>query len=399
MGTTKELILEEAFNFFGDSRNVDFSLSQLAEKVGISKPAIYRHFSSKGALVEEMRNHFMDLIADRFDEGRRISEESGIPFFKAIFINSVEFFVGHPELISYFIVQFSYDCNFSDLCRHVVSKKCSECGVEISGVHKNSEIFFCSTAILFFIKVREGMLRGAVGCGDFPEKLWNFLDGGFASFAREGDVLFPVPIDDGRRKELLELCRIDANVFPDEDRIFTALASVIKREGLPNVTVEKIASELGMAKSSLYFYFDNKNHMVRKLIDREFQVLVELVRENSIEARNFSEFIYISMHTELNYFLCRPSLLPICGWILRTSSEDRGEKEIEVMNIWEKRMHMTGECDKIDLGFRFLPELISYWSGLLPVSLVFKNDEFGLCEEELRGIVDEMFGFMQFGIK
>ena len=136
-----------------------------------------------------------------------------------------------------------------------------------------------------------------------------------------------------------------------------------------------------------------------KLIDREFQVLVELVRENSIEARNFSEFIYISMHTELNYFLCRPSLLPICGWILRTSSEDSGEKEIEVMNVWEKRMHMTGECDKIDLGFRFLPELISYWSGLLPVSLVFKNDEFGLCEEELRGIVDEMFGFMQFGIK
>lgn len=51
---TRERIVEAAFSFYSDFLFEKVSLSKIAARVGISKPAIFKHFSSKDALLEEM---------------------------------------------------------------------------------------------------------------------------------------------------------------------------------------------------------------------------------------------------------------------------------------------------------------------------------------------------------
>lgn len=73
--TTKELILEAAFSFYEKPLYKDFSMSQLAAKVGITKPAIYRHFKNKDAVAAEMKNHFFDLLATNIVEIQKLETD------------------------------------------------------------------------------------------------------------------------------------------------------------------------------------------------------------------------------------------------------------------------------------------------------------------------------------
>ncbi|MBO6219536.1 MAG: TetR/AcrR family transcriptional regulator, partial [Treponema sp.] len=61
---TKELILDAAFSFLERPFFSSFSMNELAAKVGISKPAIYRHFKNKDDLLDAMENRIVDNMAD-----------------------------------------------------------------------------------------------------------------------------------------------------------------------------------------------------------------------------------------------------------------------------------------------------------------------------------------------
>ena len=62
--TTKDLILDAAFSFTREPRFTTFSMSELAERVGISKAAIYRHYESKEAVFDAMNERFFNTFAE-----------------------------------------------------------------------------------------------------------------------------------------------------------------------------------------------------------------------------------------------------------------------------------------------------------------------------------------------
>ena len=63
---TKELILDAAFSFLEQPRYTSFSMNELAEKVGITKPAIYRHFKNKEVLLDNRLLLFLGIGFRRF---------------------------------------------------------------------------------------------------------------------------------------------------------------------------------------------------------------------------------------------------------------------------------------------------------------------------------------------
>ena len=69
--TTRELILAAAQDLFASQGYQSTTIKQVAEKVGVQGPAIYKHFRSKRALFEEVLEHVFDpftsLIADTQD--------------------------------------------------------------------------------------------------------------------------------------------------------------------------------------------------------------------------------------------------------------------------------------------------------------------------------------------
>ncbi len=67
-----------------------------------------------------------------------------------------------------------------------------------------------------------------------------------------------------------------------KDNLFISIASAIQEKGLNNVTMEQIASNAGLSKSSLYNYFQNKDEMLTETVNK-------LVKEYRIFHRELLE--------------------------------------------------------------------------------------------------------------
>lgn len=420
--TTKELLIEKAFSFYSEPCVKDFSLNELAAKVGISKPAIYRHFKNKDDVMVEMKKHFFDVIAEHLLSIRRYKEENGISkgtianvYSEIPFANMVRFFADNPKYINYLIFQFTRHQRFESVIFEELEKrgcldeeeiqnfKKAECGQS----DKNyADSFYCGISILIFVKLREKIIsetgngkdgKGIDSTDVFAKKISAFIKGGFAGACEEGDPLYPTAISARRKSELERICRISKEDFPEENKIFTALASVIEKHDFNGVTIERIADELGMAKSSLYFYFDNKNEMILSLIEKELAMLTQLCVENAAESRNFSEFIYLTMRTEMEFFHTKPSLLQICGWLLQTSSEDHSHLDADMHTTWEKKIPKA--LERPDIGIPLSPNLFRDWIGVIPVALFLVGTKKRMAKDYMLDYLEQIFGFIQFGIK
>lgn len=404
--STKILILEAAFSFYENAMSKDFSMSELAQKVGLSKPAIYRHFKNKDAVIESMKTYFFDLVASKINEFNADKKNPDEDVDKEIVKSIVVFFVENPQLINYFICQVSLDSNFLSLMQSELLKRGTGETFNFprsteNEIYARAHDYFIGISILFYIKVREKSLQKGEEAKDadyFAEHLYDFLKKGFRGFSNPGDDFYPAEISDERFSELDEICEIKSDYLPEEDKILKALASVIKKYTVNGVTIERIAGELGMAKSSLYFYFENKNQMLFSLVKKEISFLAAIGTENTAEAKNLSEYIYITMLTEINFFLIRSSLLSICGWLLQTSTEDSFSEEDdkpEINSFWAKKI--GGLMEKIDLGFKTEPDVLKFWIGILPVAVTILKSQNDFDDEKIVKAVKYIFSFVQNG--
>lgn len=398
--STKELILDAAFSFFARPRFASFSMNELAAKVGISKPAIYRHFKNKEAVLEGMENRIVENLSFFLKE---IGSQDKVLARKSL-ANLVDYFVANPCYINYFIAQISSTPNYEEMLfdklyeRDVSFVREGDRNVYLenfrSDMNRFSQHVFCGMSIFFFVKSQEQIFKmGHISklSENFGEKVVNLLFGGLGSSTEPTDAFHPEQISESRKKEIFNLCRIPHETFPEENRIFTALASVIGKYKIPGVTVERIAAELNMAKSSLYEYFDNKNQMVKCLINKELQLLETIIIENSAEAKNFTEYVYVLMASEMEYFSHRPSIIPICGWLLmgdeEISDQNRANCDDDVeISPWEKRL--PDMVTSPDLGFSYPSEIITGWIKCLPVAFLVEAKGRNLSEEKC------MEGFM-----
>ena len=409
--STKEIILDTAFSFLETPRFTSFSMNELAAKVGISKPAIYRHFTNKDALLDAMENLIVENLSDFLKE----INSSNIENTKKSLGKLVEYFVHNPTHINYLIAQMSSTPNYEER----LFKKLYESN--ISFVKKGNENtylenfrsdiaafvkhVFSGMTIFFFVKVQEKLRKNSQISEtpeNFGDKIVNLLLSGLRGTTQKTDDLYPEPISAERQSELINLCKIDQKTFPEENRIFTALANVIEKYKIPGVTVERIADELGMAKSSLYEYFDNKNQMIKSLVNKELQLLQTIIIENSTEAKTFAEYIIVLLASEMDYFSHRPSIIPICGWLLmggeNISEQNKENCESEgSVSPWEKRF--PDRVISPDLGFPYYPEVITGWIRCLPVAFLVEAKGKNLSPEKHREGFTLMIDYILNGIK
>ena len=247
---TKELILDAAFSFLNEMHYNTFSMNELAAKVGISKPAIYRHFKNKEDVLNAMENR---VIMGSAPFLKKISSGDSSVVKNAL-SGLIQHFIENTTHINFFIASMSsmpnyeerlytslYDNEVSFLKNESYFKKFAE------DMGLFSRHVFCGMSIFFFVKVMERMrCEGKLTeiPPQFSDKIVSLLYGGLRGNTEESNMLHPEPISDERKKELVALCEIKPEVFPEENRIFTALAAVIEKYTMTGVTVERIADEL-----------------------------------------------------------------------------------------------------------------------------------------------------------
>lgn len=114
---TKELILETSFSFYKTLTSREFSLNKLAEKVGISKPAIYRHFKNKEEILEKMQEKFFD------DFARYLEPLIKNPIDLDKSVNIIQFFLDNVDYVNYFLNQIMSKKNYEKTIRDELKKE------------------------------------------------------------------------------------------------------------------------------------------------------------------------------------------------------------------------------------------------------------------------------------
>ena len=103
-----------------------------------------------------------------------------------------------------------------------------------------------------------------------------------------------------------------------ENAIIDAAEIVFERQGYDNTKMEDIASQIGMSKGSIYFYFNSKENLYMAITYRAYETLIDLFHRTVFDNKNksgqdsvmaimrafmnLSEEQYIYGEAMLNYF-------------------------------------------------------------------------------------------------
>ncbi|MEO1341572.1 MAG: TetR/AcrR family transcriptional regulator [Cyanobacteria bacterium J06635_13] len=97
-GHLREALIQEACQQIEQKGASALNLSKLAQKIGVSQPAVYRHFPSKQALAISVAQRGLEQLADALQKTTQNVENDSFEGVKAIATAYVTFALNHPEI-------------------------------------------------------------------------------------------------------------------------------------------------------------------------------------------------------------------------------------------------------------------------------------------------------------
>ncbi|MBI2898583.1 MAG: TetR/AcrR family transcriptional regulator, partial [Planctomycetes bacterium] len=113
--------------------------------------------------------------------------------------------------------------------------------------------------------------------------------------------------------------------------ILSWCSKVIAEEGYEKASIRKIAEEMGMSISALYYYFSSKKELLFAIQYNAFRDLVRRLEEKLGDVREPERKLYVLIENHLEYFLSRLDELTIC------SHETNTLKGRAYQRVWEIR--------------------------------------------------------------
>ena len=138
------------------------------------------------------------------------------------------------------------------------------------------------------------------------------------------------------------------------DKILLAAQELFSERGYHETTVEEIAKLAGIAKGTVYIYFDSKEQLFKEVIKSGFKELTRIVEEKIETTNNPIEKIRLIVETYFNYFdmnrsLFRPLMMGEIE-IKRRPSQQKRKKYIENYKRNLRRLSEIME-EAINMGY------------------------------------------------
>jgi len=314
---TKEKIISAAFREWGKTCFYKTNLSVVSDNLSITKTALYRHFKNKKDLLRAMKEKFYqeyEKIKQSFilSAKEQTVEESVALFFK----NYLPFFFNKPSYFHFIVFLISEEIRKK---RKLAQEFFIDEQMLFSNVLENNgyQVTEKIQNIFFRMIIAVGSLYLKTELSGKKQSKINNLEE--VTKGLSGIVLYGIwnreKLSQPSFKKILDDCTITRYQREPQDRIFSGIANVVAKEGILDSTTEKIARKLGMSKSSLYFYFKNRDEMLSKMIFQkvsEFQRFLyqSLEKYTSLEEKTFCFFVTLS-----SYLAYDPTVLTVFNWI------------------------------------------------------------------------------------
>lgn len=377
-------IIKTAFALTGEFSV--WTLSEVAGRMGVSKPALYRHFRNKEEIEAVMEEDFRNGLLSVIERGENTPQgfRDGLRSFFRKNAGYLEFFVSRiftrdsfeEELFSFLVAESSRVAAFNRMMGTAPSERKDAVAAEI--------LKTIVSVILASVKEK--------GIEPLQEALLGILEGGLKGLE--------IP-DSARFEELNRDAVLEASELGPENRLFGAIAASIREFGVPGTTTERIAEKMGITKSSLYFYYPNKEGMLFELVKSETENIKRLCSLRVARGKTLAEQLYSLMAVQANYLLIKPDILPVFNWIRfesirekhRNHPHDHDDAEI----AGEFRASELFPEDTEDSRRRM--QGILKWASILATSAVLQGVRQGETPDRIRNNVRLVFKSMVAGQK
>jgi AcrR family transcriptional regulator len=325
----KDKIIETAFREWAKSFFTKTSLSIVAKKLNLSKAALYRYFTNKDHLLNSMTEKFIsniDQVTTRFISAHKKGPLRTLihEYYDFLFT----YFCQHPYYFAFshshlMRIKPKHGQQFVRLRQkidHIFKAALMKSGHTEDGDRLGISVRFIQLTGFFWLmqlfrtdhesgrsapffdfsqKINQKKIRQHVS------KIQDYCLNGFTSSPPPANL---------NMSAIENTNWIKPDEMPEPDRIFSAIEQVISEEGYINASVEKIAARIGIHKSSLYFYFKNRDDMLLKTIKREQEHFIDLTNARLKKLNDFSEQLYSFIITLTSYTVNNPGMIIVLNW-------------------------------------------------------------------------------------
>ncbi|MDR2494557.1 MAG: TetR/AcrR family transcriptional regulator [Spirochaetaceae bacterium] len=317
---TKQEIITAAFSVWGRDLYQSTSLEKLARALGVSKPALYRHFKNKQALLDAMYASFFDryaaFIKPRYDTARALEDPGG--GLLCVSRAMLEYYIRHKEMFVFSIVRHcGNERNIFD--------QFLERGIDLRRFQRedrqNTPEPYPS-----LIQLIMGVITFVIGyfhrpIADLPDRA--------APVAPDAEDLIAFAekiIAEGlgvARETVGELeyaClegRIGERSYEtgEGEALLKAVAKAVAEAGPYKASMDMVARCSGLSKSGLYSHFKNKKDMLRRLFVTEFDRIIHYAEEGGRLSEIPAERLYLTLFSVADYLRARSEILLSASWI------------------------------------------------------------------------------------
>jgi AcrR family transcriptional regulator len=338
---TKTDIIRAAFRVWGRRLYQSTSLTELAQDLRVTKPALYRHFRHKDALEQTMRDTFFDdyaaFLKPYYDRALLSDSKRDALFIMLRAI--VDYFARNGEMFLFSLMQVygGFECGerYAPLrSRGIDMTALKGCFENERGAEPEMIQPVIGTTMFWLARFHyNGPYRGdadaCLTCANITPR--SDIDAqsvrNLILFIEEkvayglGFDKKPVEELDYERLEALSEAALAQNGGAllardgsDEGRLLKAVAGAVAEAGPWNASMDMVARRAGMSKSGLYAHFKSRQDMMARLFITEFDRIVDYVEAVMLSAQSPEEKLYLAIISIANYLRASPEILITLDW-------------------------------------------------------------------------------------
>lgn len=109
-------------------------------------------------------------------------------------------------------------------------------------------------------------------------------------------------------------------------QILSTSARIFADEGYERASIRRVASELGISLSGLYYYFEGKEELLFRIQYHTFEALIDDLEAKQRGIEDPVEKLRILVHNHLEHFLAHINELKVCSFELESLTGDFDRK-------------------------------------------------------------------------
>jgi len=310
-------IIDAAFRAWGREGYRHMSLSGLAEELGVTKPALYRHFRDKESLLAAMDADFFDryaamLIAvspSGFSDAA-VDAEQLLRYVETI----VAYFGRDRDGLAFLFGRVMQESEPERRFSAELAARGVPSLVGPADVAERRVLLSSAVSTAFFFVAHFHLVRGLSAPSASDAELRALGEAARGVCAR--GLGFAAGAADGLDYDALDReSRLAADETAASDGLLPAVAAVVAEVGAWKASMEMVAKRSGLSKSGLYAHFDSKAEMISRLFETEFDRIAACVEARCSRAETTAAKLYLASSTAAAYLLARPDVLVALDWV------------------------------------------------------------------------------------